>query len=158
MDSLPPFAETVAEFFHSTATLRWTTDSTDHTVVTFNVKSLAVDVNFEQRSQDGPWHVGFNVGRGEPVDQMNMALAFRVFNGVFQAVREFMERREPEILVFVAEDDDVTNIYATYLRRDRNAMDDLGYELRVPYKVGQNSEWTLRRVDGFQGDEASESG
>ena len=63
------------------------------------------------------------------VDQMNMALAFRVFNGVFQAVREFMERREPEMLVFVAEDDDVANIYATYLRRDRNAMDDLGYEL-----------------------------
>ena len=102
MGSLPPFAETVAEFFQSTATLRWRTESTVHTVATFAVKSLEVDVDFEQRSHDGPWHVGFNVGGGEPVDQMNMALAFRIFNGVFQAVREFMERREPEMLVFVA--------------------------------------------------------
>jgi hypothetical protein len=50
---------------------------------------------------------------------MNMALAFRIFNGVFQAVREFPERREPEMLVFVAEDDDVASIHATYLFRDR---------------------------------------
>ena len=146
MGSLPPFAETVAEFFQSTTTLVWRTESTVHTVATFTVKSLEVDVDFEQRSQDGPWHVGFNVGGGEPVDQMNMAPAFRIFNGVFQAVWEFVECREPETLVFVAEDDDLAGVWATYLHRDRNALEALGYELRGPDRVGQNSEWTVRRV------------
>jgi hypothetical protein len=39
-------------------------------------------------------------------------------------------------------------MYRTYLRRDRNIMEDLGYELSVPYRVGQNSQWTLHRVTG----------
>ncbi len=145
MGSLPPFAETVAESFQSTVILRWS-ESTGHAVATFSIKSLVVEVDFEQRSHDGPWRVAFAVVREHDNGQSNIALAFRVFNGVFQAVREFMETRQPEMLVFGAEYDDVATIYDTYLRRDRSIMEDVGYELRVPYRVGQNSEWTLCRV------------
>jgi hypothetical protein len=147
MGNLPPFAETVAELFQSTATLVWRTEATGHAVATFNVKSLVVDVDFEQQPHDGPWHVAFAVVRGDVHDQNNIALAFRLFNGVFQAVREFVESRKPEMLVFVAEDDDVASIFDTYLRRDRNTMEDLGYEMLGPYRVGRNSEWVLRRVN-----------
>ncbi len=149
MGSLPPFAETVAELFQSTAILRWRTESTTYAVATFVVKSLGVDVDFERRLHDGPWHIAFSVVRGDVDDQTNIALAFRLFNGVFQAVREFMESREPEMLVFTASDEDVARIFETYLRRDRNTMEDLGYELMGPDRVGQNSEWSVRRVKPF---------
>jgi hypothetical protein len=116
MGSLPPFAKTVAESFQSTATLHWRSESTGQSVATFNVKGLVVDVDFGPRPNDGPWHVEFAVLRGDVDDQNNIALAFRIFNGVFQAVREFMETGEPQAVVFTADDEDLASEWVTLLR------------------------------------------
>jgi hypothetical protein len=132
MRILPPFAETVAALLQSTAILRCRAESTGHAVAAFNIKSLVVEVEFAQRSHDGPWHVAF-------ANQTNIALAFRIFNGAFKAVWEFMERHQPKILVFTAEDADVANIYDTYLRRERRRMVELGYELMCPDRVAPQS-------------------
>jgi hypothetical protein len=60
------------------------------------------------------------------------ALAFRIFNGVFQAVREFVKTREPEVVVFISKNDDVERIYETYLRREKASLEALGYRLERP--------------------------
>ncbi len=72
--------------------------------------------------------------------------AFRIFNGVFQVVKEFTETREPEILVFIAKDEDLAAIYETYLRREAASLQELGYRLEGPHKVDPYTEWSLRRV------------
>jgi hypothetical protein len=113
-------------------------------VATFDVRTLHVEVSFEQREPDGPWHVAFNVVAGDPAERT--ASAFRVFNGVFQAVREFIETREPEIVVFISKDEDVAGIYGTYLRREKTAIEALGYVVEGPHRVDPYTEFTLRRV------------
>jgi hypothetical protein len=143
---MPTFAESIAESFHSEADVNWSLKSTTHAVATFSIRTVAVEVDFEQREHRGPWHVAFNTRRADMTDRSNVTLAFRIFNGVFQAVKEFTETREPEILVFIAKDEDLASIYQTYLRREAAGLGELGYRLEGPHKVEPYTEWTLRRI------------
>jgi hypothetical protein len=143
---MPTFAESIAESFHSEAEVNWSLKSTTHAVATFSIKTVAVEVDFEQRERRGPWHVAFSTRRADMTDRNNVTLAFRIFNGVFQAVKEFTETREPEILVFIAKDEDLASIYQTYLRREAADLEEPGYRLEGPHKVEPYTEWTLRRI------------
>src|SRR5205807_1351907 len=98
------FAEFIAENFHSDADLIWRLEGPSRAVAVFEAGSLSVEVAFEQREANGPWHVAFEVVAGDAMEGARMA--FRVFNGVFQAVREFIETREPSIVVFISKSDD----------------------------------------------------
>ena len=141
---MPGFAEFIAESFHSEVCLNWKLQGTNHAIASFTVSTIAVEVSFEQREPGGPWHVGFSVVRGESAERT--ILAFRVFNGVFQAVREFLETRQPEIVVFISKDEDLAGIYETYLRRERTAIEALGYQLEGPDRVDPYTQFTLRRT------------
>jgi len=143
---MPTFAESIAESFHSEVDVNWSLKSTTHAVATFTVKTVAVEVDFEQRENGGPWHVAFNTLRANMADRTNVALAFRIFNGVFQAVKEFIDTREPELMVFIAKDEDLAAIYQTYLRREGADLEEMGYQLEGPHRVEPYTEWTLRRV------------
>ena len=141
------FAEIIVESFHSEVVVNWKLKSTEHAVAAFTVKSIAVEVDFEQRERDGPWHIGFNTVGGAAADRTNMTLGFRIFNGVFQAVREFIDTREPKVVVFIAKDEDLTNIYEAYLRREKMSIEEMGYKLEGPHRVDPYTQWTLRRVN-----------
>jgi hypothetical protein len=138
------FAEFVAESYHSEASLIWRTEGVNHAVAVFTVKSLRVEVAFEQREPNGPWHVSFDVIRGDAPERTTEA--FRVFNGVFQAVREFVETREPELMVFISKSESLAEIYSTYLRRERPTLQALGYHLEGPFAVEPYTQFTLRRI------------
>jgi len=137
------FAEYIAENFHSEVELIWKLIGPTHAVAAFEVRTLRVEVSFEQREPNGPWHVAFNVQKGEPAERT--VSAFRVFNGVFQAVREFVETREPEVVVFISKDEDLAGIYETYLRREKKAIEGLGYVMEGPDRVDPYTQFTLRR-------------
>jgi hypothetical protein len=138
------FAEYIAEHFHSEVELIWELVSSTHPVAAFTIRTLRVEVSFEQREPNGPWHVAFNVLAGDPAERT--LSAFRIFNGVFQAVREFVETREPEIVVFISKDEDVAGIYQIYLRREKDAIEALGYAVEGPHRVDPYAEFTLRRT------------
>ena len=138
------FAEYIAEHFQSEVELIWKLVSSTHAVAAFTIRTLRVEVSFEQREPNGPWHVAFNVLAGDPAERT--LSAFRIFNGVFQAVREFVETREPEIVVFISKDEDVAGIYQTYLRREKDAIEALGYTVEGPHRVDPYTEFTLRRT------------
>ncbi|HYP12381.1 MAG TPA: hypothetical protein VEQ63_00535 [Bryobacteraceae bacterium] len=139
------FAEFAAESFESEVCLNWRLVSVRHAIATFTAGTVRVEVAFEQREDDGSWHAaGFHVTAGTAAD--GAAMAFRIFNGVFQAVREFVETREPAELVFTAKSDDLVSIYATYLRRERANMEQLGYALDGPVRVDPYTEFILRRI------------
>ncbi len=126
--------------------MNWTVSSTMQAVATFTVKSIIVEVDFEQRERNGPWHVSFNTLHGELTDLKNEMLAIRRLNGVFQAVREFIETREPESVVFIAKDEDRADVYSAYLRREKPNIEGLGYKVEDPHTVEPYTEWTVRRV------------
>ena len=140
------FAEFIAQEFESTVSVTWKLKSVTQAVATFAVKSITVEVDFEQREPNGPWHVSFNTRDGDLTDLKDEMLAFRRLNGVFQAVREFLETRQPERIVFIAKDESRAGIYAVYLRREKTKLRDLGYEIEGPHSVDPYTQWTLRRV------------
>jgi hypothetical protein len=140
------FVEFIAESFDSDVHVNWKLKSTAHAVATFLVKSIAVEVDFEQREHNGPWHVSFNTLHGELADLKNEMLAIRRLNGVFEAVRQFNATREPEAVVFIAKDEDRASIYSAYLRRENANLESLGYRIEGPHRVDPYTEWTLRRV------------
>jgi hypothetical protein len=80
------FAEFIAEEFQSEVALTWDLKDKAHVTAIFTVSSVTVQVAFEQREPQGPWHVSFDVRRGDANERTQ--LAFHIFNGVFQAVRE----------------------------------------------------------------------
>lgn len=140
------FAEFTAESFHSEVGLVWNLESLTRGTATFEVSSVRVQVSFEQREHGGAWHVEFDVEKGEQAERTT--LAFHIFNGVFQAVREFVGVREPDVLVFAAKREGLSSIYQTYLRRERAELERLGYEWQEPY-----TEFVLRRTrpSGWRG-------
>jgi hypothetical protein len=143
--SFTEFAEFIAESFESTVDLIWDIRSLSRVIARFTIRQIAIDVDFEQREQDGAWHVAFNTVSGELTAE-TLTLAFPIFNGVFQAVREFIAVREPEMMVFVAKEEHLAHIYETYLRREQSSIEALGYRLEGPQRIEPYTEFTLERV------------
>jgi len=73
--------------------------------------------------------------------------SFEIFNGVFQAVEEFIEVREPERMVFATKRDKLAGIYQTYLRKESSKLEDVGYRLEGPYRIDPYMEFVLKRVN-----------
>jgi len=102
---------------------------------------IAEEFQSEQREPRAPWHMSFVVWRGDESERTH--LAFHIFNGVFQAVREFLETREPELIAFATKRDELARVYQTYLKREAPAIQKLGYILESPQRVDPYVEFIL---------------
>jgi hypothetical protein len=138
------FAEFMAESFNSSVRLTWDYPRRSYATATFSVDEIKAIVSFEQRDADGPWHVAFEVDKGDRTAVAQSS--FEIFNGVFQAVEEFIEVREPETLVFATKRDKLAGIYQTYLRKESPTIERLGYKLDGPHRIDPYMEFMLKRV------------
>lgn len=138
------FAQFAAESFNSTVNLVWDVSGGRWATATFSLESIAVQVLFEQQEPGSAWNVSFDVNRDERHQAIHAA--FHIFNGVFQAVREFLEVRHPDLLVFATKRDDLASVYEAYLRREKSSIELLGYQLEGPQRVDPYVEYTLRRA------------
>jgi hypothetical protein len=138
------FAEFVAENFESTVDLFWGNPRRGVATARFGIRNVAVTVLFEQMEPDSPWRVGFNAERGEPTEVATAA--FELFNGVMQALEDFLDIRQPEVLVLVSKTEQLARIYETYLRREAARIERLGYQLEGQLKADPHTEFTLRRT------------
>jgi len=137
-------AEFMAESYNSNVPLTWDLSGVSRAVTSFTVDLVTATVSFERRGSGGPWHVTFEVARGDSTEIAHSA--FAIFNGVFQAVVEFIEVREPETLVFGTKRDELANIYQTYLRKWSVRIEELGYRLDGPIRVDPFTEFMLTRA------------
>ena len=138
------FAEFMAESFHSHTNLVWDHPRRSLATAAFGVEGTKVTVSFEQREATGPWHVVFEVDQSDGTAVAHSA--FEIFNGVFQAVEEFVEVREPETVVFATKRDKLAGIYQTYLRKESTTLERLGYKLEGPQRIEPYVEFTLTRI------------
>lgn len=138
------FAEFIAESYYSNVDLIWNLAGATRAIASFEINGMTITVNFEQREPAAAWHASFDVRKGEPVQAVHSS--FAIFNGVFQAVREFITVRQPELLVFATKQESLANIYQTYLRRENSTIEKLGYRLEGPQRVEPFIEYTLRRI------------
>lgn len=145
------FAEFMAESYRSNVPLTWNllhsnSAGRNHATASVTIESVKAIVSFEQREADGPWHVLFEVDKGNKTDTELAYLAFAIFNGVFQAVEEFVGVREPEILLFATKREQLAGIYQTYLRRESAVLEKLGYRLEGPEYVEPYRQFLLKRL------------
>jgi len=63
-------------------------------------------------------------------------VAFQIYDGVMQAVYEFLEREQPDVVTLVARGDGLKQAYSVYLDREHAALAALGYRV---------DEFTFRR-------------
>ena len=138
------FAEFVADHFESTVDLFWDNPRCGYATARFSVQEVAVTVAFEQMQPESPWRAGFTAERGEPT-QLVLS-AFEIFNGVMQALEEFLDIRQPDVLVLVSKTEQLNRIYETYLRREAARIERLGYVLDGPVRVAPYAEFVLRRT------------
>ena len=106
------FAEAVLTTFDSNTQLRWDLSSRSEAAAKFSMAEALVTTTFE-RAEGPEWRVEFDV---EPADSLPLKMAFCVFSGVFKAVREFLENRQPEKLMFASKNQDLGLLFETYLR------------------------------------------
>ena len=121
-------AEAIIAAFDSNMQITWTREGASRVLATFALNESLVITTFDQMGPE-EWQVGFTVS---PETQSATAVAqssIRIFGGVFQAVRDFLEVRQPVRLVFASKNESLGSLYESYLKRQDSLLGELGYTM-----------------------------
>ena len=108
----------------------WSYPDTHTAIACFSAGDAQVTVTIEQRGH--PWHVRFEVD-GPPNEVAYNALS--IFEGVFGAIAQFLAVREPQMVLFTTDREDLARIYRTYLQKESRMFAGLGYRLDSEHRV-----------------------
>jgi hypothetical protein len=131
-------ANSLIAVFDSDTNLTWTTEGLKKVIASFKLGDADIRTMFDKISDD-EWQVGF-----ESDQKTTPASAVRVFSGVFQSVREFLEVRQPMALVFASKAQELGELYAAYLKRQDTTLAQMGYEMEQ-VKAAPLTEFTIRK-------------
>ena len=138
--------ESVLAAFDSTVSITWDVKTKDQVVAHFSENRNQVTVTFLDTGGGG-WRVSFEVERSSSeVGARELAPALRILSGVFQAVREFLEVRQPQTLVFASKDEDLARLYDTYLQKQNTTLKQMGYEAAAPLQSSPFTEFTIEKT------------
>jgi hypothetical protein len=134
-------AEAFIAAFDSNTELTWTTSGAGEAIARFHVPGTRVDTTFTE-TRKNHWRVSFDVTSNASASE-NIHASIRVFSGVFQAVREFLEVRQPEELVFASKEESLGHLYEEYLRRQDTPLGQIGYRMAPPVKSSPLAEFAI---------------
>lgn len=137
-------AEAFIAAFDSNTELVWTTSEATHAVARFEVSGIRVDTTFTETGRS-EWRVGFDVTSKASATE-NIHASIRIFSGLFQAVREFLEVRQPQRLVFASKEEALGHLYEEYLRRQETPLGKIGYRMAPPVKVSPLAEFAIEKT------------
>ncbi len=109
-----------------------------------DVSGTRVDTTFAETAE-GDWRVGFKVISKASATE-NIHASLRIFSGVFQAVREFLEVRQPQRLIFALKEEALGQLYEQYLQRQDTSLRQLGYCMIPPIRSSPLTEFTLEKT------------
>ena len=125
-------ALSVLDTFDSNARLTWSVTATSQAIARFDTATSSAGITFTE-AKDGEWHVRVDVEGAKDNSTMNFLSDFiRTSSGVFQAIREFLEVRQPEQLIFGKQDRDLAELYEAYLERRDTSLHTMGYQMASP--------------------------
>jgi hypothetical protein len=137
-------AEAFIAAFDSNTELTWITQGTGQAIARFEVSATRVDTTFtETRKNEG--RVAFDATSKASASE-NIHASIRVFSGVFQAVREFLEVRQPERLVFASKEEALGRLYEEYLQRQDTSLRQMGYRMVSPAKMSPLVEFAIEKT------------
>lgn len=121
-------AEAMIAAFDSRTKIIWTTSGIGTAIATFTHNGLLVTTTFANIGGEA-WQVGFALSPDSKSATAAVHASIRIFSGVFQAVREFLEVRQPQRLVFASKNESLGSLYETYLERQDTALKQMGYHM-----------------------------
>jgi hypothetical protein len=127
--------------FDSNTELTWITGGSGEAIARFEISGTRVDTTFTE-TRENPWRVGFDVISKASASE-NIHASIRIFSGVFQAVREFLEMRQPQELVFASKEEGLGRLYEEYLQRQDTPLRQLGYRMVAPIKSSPLAEFAI---------------
>jgi hypothetical protein len=132
--------------FDSNTELTWITEGPAQVVARFHLPGVGarIDTTFTE-TRANEWRVGFEVAP-DPSGTASIHSSIRIFSGVFQAVREFLEIRQPERLVFASKEETLWQLYEEYLKRQSSPLRDLGYRMIAPVRISPLAEFTIEKT------------
>ena len=138
-------AEAVIAAFDSNTEITWTTEGVSTVIASFTQGPAEVKTTFLKITETD-WRVGFEVtsDRQSPIQIMQSSI--RIFSGVFQAVGEFLEVRQPMRLVFASKSESLGELYETYLRREDTTLAKMGYEMEPVVQSSPFTEFAIRKT------------
>jgi hypothetical protein len=144
-------AEAFIAAFDSNTKLTWTAQGVALAMARFEVSGIRVRTTFTETGK-GEWRVGFEADSQVSTSESIYA-SVRVFSGVFQAVREFLEVRQPERLVFASKEESLGHIYEEYLQRQDTTLHEMGYRMPPPLKASPLVEFVIEKTtpSGWRG-------
>jgi hypothetical protein len=130
--------------FDSNTELTWTTAGSSEVIAGFEVSGLRVATTFTETGKND-WRVAFDVTSSASASD-SIHASIRVFSGVFQAVREFLETRQPQRVVFASKEEALGRLYEEYLQRQDTSLHRLGYRMIPPLKSSPLTEFTIEKT------------
>jgi hypothetical protein len=121
-------AEAVIAAFDSNTEITWTTDGPSTAIASFTSNGTKVTTTFNKMG-NSEWQVGFDVLADKSSANEIARSSIRIFSGVFQAVREFLEVRQHMRLVFASKEEALGRLYESYLARQDTTLAQMGYEM-----------------------------
>jgi hypothetical protein len=137
-------AEALIAAFDSNTELTWSTEGPGQAIARFNVPGARVDTTFTETLMN-EWRVGFEVTSNASPSE-NIHASIRIFSGVFQAVREFLEVRQHERLVFASKEEALGHLYEEYLQRQDTPLRQMGYRVVTPVKMSPLAEFAIEKA------------
>jgi hypothetical protein len=137
-------AEAFIAAFDSDAELTWLTEGPGQTIARFEASGARIDTTFTETAKN-EWRVAFDVvSKASPSE--NIHASIRVFSGVFQAVREFLEVRQPQRLVFASKEEALGRLYEEYLQRQDSPLRQLGYRMVSTVRMSPLVEFAIEKT------------
>jgi len=137
-------AEALIAAFDSNTKLTWITEGAGQAVAQFEVPGARIDTTFSETANK-EWRVGFSVASNATATE-NIHASIRIFSGVFQAVREFLEVRQPERLVFASKEEALGHLYEEYLQRQDTSLRQMGYRMVSSVKISPLAEFVIEKA------------
>jgi hypothetical protein len=137
-------AEALIAAFDSDADITWLTEGPSHVIARFDVSGLDVETVFTE-TQPNEWRIAFDVHSQASASE-SIHASIRVFGGVFQTVREFLEVRQPQKLVFASKEEALGRLYEEYLRRQDTSLRQLGYRMAPPVRISPLIEFVIEKT------------
>jgi hypothetical protein len=131
-------ADSLIAVFDFDTNLTWTTEGLRKVIASFKLGNAQIRTTFHKISDD-QWQVGF-----ESDQKTTPASTIRVFSGVFQSVREFLEMWQPMVLVFASNAQELAELYAAYLKRQDTTLAQVGYGMEQ-VTAAPRTEFTIRK-------------
>ncbi|MGA2218243.1 MAG: hypothetical protein ABSG51_09165 [Terracidiphilus sp.] len=137
-------AEALISAFDSNTELTWIAEGPGQAIARFEVSGIRIDTTFTETAVN-EWRIGFDVTSKANASE-NIHASIRIFSGVFQAVREFLEVRQPERLVFTSKEEALGRLYEEYLQRQDTTLRQIGYRMASPIRMSPLAEFTIEKT------------